>query len=98
MSKAKTSSAVALPDDNGVAEVSQTATAMIEVRVDAADADGFAVRHFNFRLTDKEAKKLKQLRTSLHKSGATYFDGRIDRHIDRHHDVFRWLLSQIEVA
>lgn len=90
---------VALPSNSVVSvSVSRTASAMIEVPVELADADGFAVRHFNFRLTDGEAKRLKQIRTSLHKSGATYFDGRIDRHIDRPHDVFRWLLSQIEVA
>jgi len=86
---------IELPSDKP-AEKAKTASAMIEVPVNVTN--GFAPQAFNFRISRDEACKMRALRESLHTSGATYFDGKINRHIDRPHDVFRWLLAQLEVA
>lgn len=78
--------------------VAQKATALIDFPLVCLPDGGAVQRGFHFNLNFAQARKLKQLRMSLHESGATYHDGRIRRHVDRAHDVFGWLLDQIEVA
>lgn len=76
----------------------KVARAIIEVPVDEQDAQGHVTRFFNFRLSHAEAVKLKQLCAYWHRKGVTYFDGRIQRHVDKPHDGLRCLLAQVEVA
>lgn len=80
------------------AEGTKTATAMIEIPLVAEDEAGYAARAFNFRVSQQEADKLRTLRQALHRVGVTFADRGINRHVDRTQDVFRWMLSQIEVA
>lgn len=74
------------------------ARAIIEVPLDDRDSEGHVTRFFNFRLSHAEAVKLKQLCAYWHRKGVTYFDGRIQRHVDKPHDGLRCLLAQVEVA
>jgi hypothetical protein len=74
------------------------ATAQIKFPLVEIQEGGAVQRGFHFALNGKQARKLKLLRISLHEAGVTYNDGRIDRHVDRAHDVFGWSLDQVIVT
>ena len=81
-----------------LARPTHMATAMIEIPLVDVPDGGHVQRGFNFRLNHTQARKLKQLRVSLFAAGVTYHDGKLQRHIDRPHDVFGWVLEQLEIA
>ena len=76
----------------------RTARALIEIPLVDVQVGGYVQMGFNFRLSHAQSIKLHQVRASLHEAGVTYDDGKLQRHIDRPHDVFGWLIAQLEIA
>lgn len=76
----------------------KTVSLMLEIPLVDVPEGGHIQRGFHFALNSAQAKKLKLIRMSLHEAGVIYNDGRIQRHVDRAHDVFGLLLDRLEIA
>jgi 2-keto-4-pentenoate hydratase len=60
--------------------------------------DGYAARHVDLQLTQRQRKNLRRLRVALHERGEKIQgrSGQQTRHVDSAADAVRWLLERLE--